>query len=137
MAIRFHSEKISFNVGEKNRLKKWITACIRVHGKDPGAINFIFTSNEQILHMNREYLNHSYFTDVISFDYSDKELVSGDIFISVDQVRANAGHFGTEFLEELRRVMIHGILHLTGFGDDSREEKIVMRQMENEALNLW
>jgi probable rRNA maturation factor len=137
VAIRFHSEQIKFNIGEKSRHKNWISTCIDIHGKKPGAINFIFTSNVQILHINMEYLNHNYFTDVISFDYTEKERISGDIFISVDQVKANAEHFHTEFTDELRRVMIHGVLHLIGFRDDSKADKEVMRQKENEALNLW
>lgn len=87
--------------------------------------------------MNREYLNHNYYTDVITFDYTDSRKVSGDVFISVDQVRNNSGEFGVSFSDELRRVMIHGVLHLLGFGDGSSEEKRRMREMEEEALHLW
>ena len=87
--------------------------------------------------MNREYLNHNYFTDVITFDYSEGESVSGDIFISIDQVRENAKIFAVTEEEELRRVMIHGVLHLIGFRDSTEAEKKVMQKMENDALHLW
>ncbi len=87
--------------------------------------------------MNREYLNHDYFTDVITFDYSEESVISGDIFISVDQVKINAGIFNEAFEEELKRVMIHGVLHLIGFDDATDEEKAGMRKLENEALHLW
>ena len=87
--------------------------------------------------MNREYLNHNYFTDVITFDYTDDNITSGDIFISMDQVKKNAKFYAVEDEEELRRVMIHGVLHLLGFKDDSSDEKETMREKENEALHLW
>ncbi len=87
--------------------------------------------------MNKEYLNHNYFTDVITFDYTEGDVVSGDVFISIDQVRENALVYGVPEEDELRRVMVHGILHLMGFNDASKEEKDTMRELENEALNLW
>ena len=87
--------------------------------------------------MNREYLNHNYFTDVITFDYTVNDIISGDIFISMEQVKKNAEFYGVKTEEELRRVMIHGILHLLGFNDSSLEEKETMRKKENEALHLW
>lgn len=87
--------------------------------------------------MNRAYLNHNYFTDVITFDYSGEGILSGDIYISVEQVFLNADDYGSEASEELRRVMIHGILHLAGYGDSTVEERKKMRKLENEALNLW
>jgi len=87
--------------------------------------------------MNREYLNHDYYTDVITFDYTEGDIISGDIFISIDQVRLNASAFEQDFNVELRRVMVHGVLHLIGFNDASAPEKEEMRKMENEALHLW
>ncbi|MGW8315620.1 MAG: rRNA maturation RNase YbeY [Bacteroidales bacterium] len=137
MAITFHNQGVTFQLKEKNKHKEWIRRSIEAHRKSAGAIAFIFTSNELLLQMNREYLNHNYFTDVITFDYTDETVVSGDIFISVDQVRINAKHFGTDMAGELRRVMVHGVLHLIGFGDDSSEEKETMRKLEEEALHLW
>ena len=137
MAISFHNEGIAFKLKEKNRLKKWIRECIESHQKIPGEISYIFTSNEQLRLMNREYLNHNYFTDVITFDYTEEKCVSGDIFISVEQVVLNAETFGTDAEDELRRVMIHGVLHLMGHTDSTKSEKEEMRNLENEALLLW
>ena len=87
--------------------------------------------------MNLEYLNHNYFTDVITFDYTDDHTISGDLFISIDQVKKNADFYGVKANEELRRVMIHGVLHLLGFNDASSGEREIMREKENEALHLW
>lgn len=137
MAIRFHSLKINFDLKNKNLHKSWIKRRITAFDRKPGDITFIYTSNLSLREMNREYLNHDYFTDVITFDYSEDDLVSGDVFISIDQVRINAGIYDQDFDEELRRVMIHGVLHLMGFGDASDAEKTQMRNLENDALHLW
>lgn len=137
MAIRFHSEDIQFELGGKRRHREWINASIELHNKIPGEISYIFTSNEQLRLMNREYLNHDQYTDVITFDYTQGKVIGGDIFISIDQVRINAVEYGCEHDEELRRVMIHGILHLIGYRDDTPDEKGKMREKENEALHLW
>jgi len=87
--------------------------------------------------MNRDYLNHNHFTDVITFDYSDGDVISGDIFISIEQVEENASFYNVSQSEELRRVIIHGVFHLLGFGDKTPLEKESMRKLENEALHLW
>lgn len=137
MAISFYSESIPFDLKQKIRHKQWIRTYIKFHKQLPGDLNFIFTSNEQLRLMNREYLNHNYFTDVITFDYTDDNITSGDIFISMDKVKENAKFYEVEDVEELRRVMIHGVLHLLGFKDDSSDEKETMREKENEALHLW
>lgn len=137
MAIRFHSLRINFDLKNKNLHKSWIKRRITTFDRKPGDITFIYTSNFSLREMNREYLNHDYFTDVITFDYSEDDLVSGDVFISIDQVRINAGIYDQDFDEELRRVMIHGVLHLMGFGDASDAEKTQMRNLENDALHLW
>lgn len=137
MAITFHNQGVTFQLAKKNRHKDWIRRSIEVHRKSAGDLAFIFTSNELLLQMNREYLNHNYFTDVITFNYTDGKRISGDIFISVDQVRINAAQYGTHVAQELRRVMIHGVLHLLGFGDDSSGEKRNMRKLEEDALHLW
>lgn len=137
MAVRFHSLQIKFNFKNKNLHKSWIKSCIEAQGCRRGDINFIFSSNLSLREMNREYLNHDYFTDVITFDYSEGGLISGDVFISVDQVKINAGIYGAEVDDELRRVMIHGVLHLLGFEDSTEAEKAQMRKLENDALHLW
>ncbi|MFN2127914.1 MAG: rRNA maturation RNase YbeY [Anaerolineales bacterium] len=137
MAISFHNDGITFHLKEKNRHKNWIRNVVQTHQKIPGNLTFIFTSNEHLRLMNREYLNHDYFTDVITFDYTDKDLIAGDIFISVDQVNINAGEYESMPDEELRRVMIHGVMHLLGYGDSNKKEQEEMRNLEREALILW
>jgi len=137
VAIRFHTQDIHFDLQKKRAHKSWIVRCITVHERITGSVNFIFTSNPGLREMNREYLNHDHDTDVITFDYTEGDLISGDVFISVDQVRINAENYDQDFEQELKRVMVHGVLHLIGFGDADQEEKEQMRKMENDALHLW
>jgi len=137
VAICFHSQQTKFKLQKKNLHKSWIRSSICAHERITGSINFIYTSNSELREMNREYLNHDYYTDVITFDYTEGDIISGDIFISIDQVRLNASAFEQDFNVELRRVMVHGVLHLIGFNDASAPEKEEMRKMENEALHLW
>ena len=137
MSVKFHTEETTFILKQKLRHKKWINTWIDSQDHICGNIDIIFTSNWQIRRINNEYLNHDYFTDVITFDYSEGKRVSGDVFISVDQVKINAKTYKTEEEEELRRVMIHGVNHLLGFNDSNDEERKIMSQMENEALHLW
>ncbi len=137
MPVTFHTEKTNFNLEQKLRHKRWIKQWIDSQEAKCGKLSFIFTSNKHLRLINEEYLNHNYFTDVISFDYSEEGLISGDIFISIDQVKINAGTYNTEEEEELRRVMVHGVNHLLGYGDGNEEERNTMHQMENDALHLW
>lgn len=137
MGIGFHNKQTQFDLKQRARHRDWIKECIALHGKDTGAINFIFTSNPHLLQLNRTYLNHNYFTDVITFDYSKGRKISGDVFISVEQVNRNAIEYRVAQDEELRRVMIHGVLHLIGFDDTTEAQKEDMRKMENDALHLW
>lgn len=136
-SISFHTEDISFEVSSKLALKNWIKAVIDFHKKKQGPINYIFCSDEYLLGMNRQYLQHDEYTDIITFDYSESELVSGDIFISIDRVKENAEERGIAFLNELHRVMIHGVLHLTGLKDKTPEESSAMRKAEDHALTLF
>ncbi len=115
----------------------WISDVIIKKNRLPGDLTYIFCSDEYILEMNRRYLQHDYYTDIITFPIEDSESISGDLFISVDRVRENAGEFDTDELEELRRVMIHGVLHLLGLADDSPENKALMRIEEDKALQLF
>ena len=101
-----------------------------------GAISFIFCNDDYLLDVNRKYLNHDYYTDIITFDYREGDILSGDIFISLDTVRSNAKEFGSTFKDELHRVIVHGVLHLIGFNDKSEEESLVMRENENKCLEL-
>jgi len=135
--VSFHTENIHFNLNQKLLYKKWINQWIDSKDAVCYKLSFIFTSNKQIRLINKKYLNHDYDTDVITFDYREGNLISGDIFISVEQVRINAKSYNTEEEQELRRVMIHGVNHLLGYNDNSDEEREIMRQMENEALHLW
>ena len=137
MSVSFHTEEVNFNLKQKLRHKRWIKEWIAKNYKDPGILSFVFTSNERIRLINQEYLNHNYFTDVITFDYTEGDLISGDVFISVDEVKRNADYYGANIDEELRRVMIHGVIHLLGYQDGNEEEKRIMRKKENEALHLW
>lgn len=137
MAINFHKEHAGFELREKKKHKDWIGRYIKKHNKRPGTLTYIFTTNDHLRNINREFLQHDHFTDVISFDYTEGTVVSGDIFISIDQVRQNAENYEVNFEEELRRVMIHGVLHLIGYEDSAPDEKKVMRKMEDEALTLW
>ena len=137
MSVSFHTEEVNFNLKQKLRHKRWIKEWIAKNYKDPGILSFVFTSNERIRLINQEYLNHNYFTDVITFDYTEEDLISGDVFISVDEVKRNADYYGANIDEELRRVMIHGVIHLLGYQDGNEEEKRIMRKKENEALHLW
>ena len=106
------------------------------YGKKCGDIAYIFCSDEKILEVNKAYLQHDYYTDVITFDYTEGDKISGDIFISVDTVRSNAEQFGTDYDEELHRIIIHGVLHLCGINDKGPGEREMMTRHENEALKL-
>ncbi|MFT5858284.1 MAG: putative rRNA maturation factor [Flavobacteriaceae bacterium] len=114
----------------------WMTDICVSKGSSLGELTVIFCSDEYLLIMNREHLNHDYFTDIITFDYTEGLVVSGDLFISIDRVRENANGLGEDFTTERNRVMAHGLLHLLGYGDKSEEESILMRSEENEALAL-
>ena len=137
MSVSFHSEQLQFSLKNKNRHKNWIKECVSLHGKKPGDINFIFTTNAYLLRMNRDYLNHNYFTDVITFEYTEENMISGDVFISLEEVIKNASYYNASTDDELRRVMIHGVLHLMGFKDGTAGEQETMRELENDALHLW
>lgn len=129
--IQFFSEEISYPVKQKTLLKKWISSAIHAEGFKSGAINVIFCNDQYLHKMNVEYLDHDTYTDIITFDYSTDTEISGDLFISIDRVRENAQQFSKKTRDELHRVMIHGILHLCGFGDKTDDEKLNMREKEN------
>lgn len=122
---------------DERRISRWIRAVAAEYGFGVGNINYIFCSDERELEVNREFLGHDYYTDVITFDYSTPSMLNGDIFISLDTVRANAGMVGVTYEEELRRILIHGVLHLTGQGDKTPETKAQMTAKEEKALALY
>ena len=111
--IYYHQEETSFQIKSKLAIRKWVNAAITEERLKPGDINYIFCSDQYLLELNRSSLNHDYYTDIITFDYCDQDFVSGDLFISIDRVADNANQLGSNFLDELHRVMIHGVLHLS------------------------
>ena len=135
--ICFFSEDITFNLRSKLLVKKWLKQVAAENGYTVGDINYIFCSDAYLLDMNKQYLGHDYYTDIITFDNRENpesKKVDGDIFISIDTVRANGEEYGEGFDRELHRVMAHGLLHLTGFDDGTEAEQKQMRQAENAAL---
>lgn len=134
--INFHSESIDFQNNKAEITAKWLERCILNEGKKTGPINFIYCSDDYLLQVNQDFLNHDYFTDVITFDYSDENEISGDVFISIDRVKENAEVNNVNFENELNRVMIHGVLHLMGYKDSKPEEKAEIRAKEDFYLAL-
>ncbi len=114
----------------------WVKAVAAAHGRRVGDVAYVFCNDEKILEVNRQYLQHDYYTDIITFDYSAGDVISGDLFISLDTVRSNAEGLGVDYETELRRVIIHGILHLCGINDKGPGEREVMEAEENKALAL-
>lgn len=134
MAVFYDAVRVPFPKLNRRVTTRWVRFIIEKYHKKTGVVTYIFCSDEEILRINRQYLNHDYYTDIITFDYTENGIVSGDLFISVDTVKSNSEKFGTVYEEELHRVMIHGILHLCGFADKTPEDEKVMREKENEAL---
>ena len=121
---------------KKRETTAWIKAVVASYKRRLGDIGYMFVDDEKILEVNREYLGHDYYTDVITFDYDEDDVVSGDIVISLDTVRSNAELFGKEYDDELHRVIIHGILHLCGINDKGPGEREIMEEAENRALAM-
>ena len=119
---------------KKRLINKWIKAVAATYGRKTGDIGYMFVDDEKILEVNNEYLGHDYYTDIITFDYDEDDVISGDLVISLDTVRTNAEKFGKDYTEELNRVIIHGILHLCGINDKGPGEREIMEANENKAL---
>lgn len=134
MAISFLAENVKQPDIKKRNTSAWIKTVASSFGKTTGEIAYIFCDDDKILEINRSYLKHDYYTDIITFDYSEGDIISGDIFISLDTVQTNSQKYNTNFQEELYRVIIHGILHLCGIGDKSEADKQNMREQEDLAL---
>ena len=134
--IRYFCEDIRFTYKNKLANNRWLKMVAGSEIRKIGDINVIFCSDNYILDVNMKYLQHDYFTDIITFDYCEGKVLSGDLFISVDSVRENSIEFGTNFEEELHRVIVHGLLHLIGYDDHTEEDKKVMRQKENYYLQM-
>jgi len=133
--IDFHSE-LDFKLENQEDISNWISRVIDDFDKEEGELQYVFCDDEYLHKLNVEFLDHDTLTDIISFDYTMGELISGDIFISVERVKENAEELGVDFLEELHRVIIHGVLHYIGFKDKTEEEKKIMREKEDYCLSL-
>lgn len=136
--INFHLEDIDFKIQQKQKIKNWLKSVVVSEGFVLGDLNYVFCSDDYLLKINVEYLEHDYLTDIITFDNSeDEELIEGDIFISIDRVKDNARTFQVSDDYELKRVLVHGILHLCGYFDKTDEEEKLMRAKENQYLQLF
>ncbi|MBO8445077.1 MAG: rRNA maturation RNase YbeY [Bacteroidetes bacterium] len=134
--ITYNFEQTKFVFRQKTLTSKWLRLVAESEIRRIGDIAIIFCSDNYILDINRRYLGHDYFTDIITFDYCDGDKLSGDLFISVDSVRENSIEYGTEFNDELNRVIVHGILHLIGYDDHTDEDVKMMRSKEDYYLSL-
>lgn len=135
--IQYISEGVNPPALQKQKINRWIKETAAEYGKKAGDIAYIFCSDERILEVNKQYLQHDYYTDIITFDYSEGQIISGDIFISVDTVKTNAQEFGVSFEQELNRIIIHGILHLCGQDDKTPELRLEMTHKENLAIERF
>ena len=134
MAIHYFAEETQVPAIKKREISRWIKAVAATYGKTTGEISYIFCNDSRILDVNRQYLQHDYYTDIITFDYTEGDRISGDIFISLDTVKSNAQEYGQRFEDELHRIIIHGILHLCGIKDKGEKERQQMTRGENQAL---
>ena len=136
MEISFQSEKVELPQINEKEISDWIKSVAQTHNREIGEISYLFCDDEKILEVNQEYLNHDFYTDIITFDYSEGNIISGDIIISLQTVESNSQMYQTDFIEELHRVIIHGILHLCGLNDLTENEEKAMREAENSALKM-
>lgn len=135
--IEFFSEDVEFELKNPDKVSEWIATVIQQHGQELANLTYIFCSDDYLHEINVEYLDHDTLTDIITFNNADEEgTVEGDVFISIDRIRDNAQDHGTAFEDELHRVIIHGVLHLLGFKDKTREEEELMRKQEDSSLSL-
>ena len=134
--ITYNTDGVKMPKIKKRENTAWVKVVAAGYGKKVGEIAYIFVDDEKILEVNRQYLQHDYYTDIITFDYTEGDVISGDLFISLDTVRTNAEQVGAAYEQELDRVIIHGILHLCGINDKGPGERAVMEAAENRALAL-
>ena len=132
--ITFQFLDTPFRLTQRDAVRRWISDCLLLSGHRVGELNFLFTNDEEMLSMNRAHLDHDYYTDILTFPTSSAKGLSADIVISIDRTRDNAKTLNSKPLDELHRVMAHGVLHLTGLEDDTEEAKIIMRATEDEWL---
>lgn len=135
--IAYYTEDVKMPTFPKRKMNAWIKSVANKYKKNVGEIAYIFCSDKKILEVNKQYLQHDYYTDIITFDYCERDVLNGDIFISIETVSSNAERFRVSFEEELRRILIHGILHLCGQDDKTPALRTEMTKKENEALEMW
>lgn len=134
--IDFYCEGVEMPPINQTDTRHWVEQVAQSHGRRTGQINYIFVNDERILEVNLEFLGHDYYTDIITFDYDEADIISGDLYISLDTVRTNAALVGATYEQELHRVIIHGVLHLCGINDKGPGEREIMETNENQALAL-
>ena len=135
--ITYTAEGVAMPPIDHARVNRWIEQIARLHQRTLGPIAYVFCDDETILRVNRQFLNHDFFTDIITFDYSRRSMISGDMYISLDTVRSNAEMLGQPYERELHRVIIHGVLHLCGIDDKGPGEREIMERNEEEALAIY
>lgn len=136
MEVNFMTQGVEMPCFDQAKVSAWIEAVARNHGKAVGALTYVFCDDEYILEVNKQFLQHDYYTDIITFDYSNSHRIAGDMVISLDTVRSNAEQLGVDYDGELLRVIIHGVLHLCGINDKGPGEREIMENHENEALAI-
>jgi rRNA maturation RNase YbeY len=134
--ITYQAEGVSMPKIKRRETTAWIRSVAATYGRKVGEVGYLFCNDEKILEVNREYLGHDYYTDIITFDYDEGDTLNGDLVISLDTVRTNAELFNRDYDEELHRVIIHGILHLCGINDKGPGEREMMEAAENKALAM-
>lgn len=134
--ISYQTEGVRMPAIKRRETSAWIKSVAASYGKKVGDIAYIFCNDEKILEVNKEYLQHDYYTDIITFDYCEGNVISGDLFISLDTVKSNSELVGATYEQELHRVIIHGILHLCGINDKGKGEREIMEAAENNALSM-
>lgn len=137
MNINFYFEDIEEFQLDLPKITSWINSTITEEGQEPGELSFILCSDDYLLEINNQYLDHDYYTDIITFDYVEDGIVAGDIFISVDRVKENADEYQVSFANELNRIIIHGVLHLLGYKDKEADEKQLMTSKEDYYLSVY
>lgn len=140
MAVKYYNEDCTYKLPQKRYTRTWLAKVAQAEGYTLGDVNYIFCSAAKLLEMNRQFLGHDYYTDIITFDYSDRKgtrIISGDIFIDVETVADNARQYGATRLQEMRRVVVHGVLHLCGQGDKTPRTNAQMHRKEDKYLKFW
>ena len=135
--ITYNTENVGMPDIRRRLTSQWVKQVAQSYGRKVGEVAYVFVDDAEILRVNRQYLQHDYYTDIITFDYCEGDTISGDLFISLDTVRSNAAELGVPYDQELRRVIIHGILHLCGINDKGPGEREIMEAAENKALEAW